>query len=97
MKLEDVIFINNFPTIDLHGFDSETARVAINDFINDNYHMGNSIIVIIHGIGIGTLRKVTFDVLSKHKKIVNFKTFYYNNGCTIAQINLINEKNKKVC
>lgn len=89
-KLEDVIFINNLPSIDLHGYDSESARVAINDFINDNYSMKNNIVVIIHGIGTGTLRRVTFEVLSKHKKIINFKTYYYNNGCTIAEINLNN-------
>lgn len=88
MKIEDVIFIDNLPTLDLHGYDSTTARVAIKDFINDNYFMKNNIIVIIHGIGTGTLRRVTFDVLSKHKKIINFKTYYYNNGCTIAEINL---------
>ncbi len=88
MKLEDVIFIDNFPTLDLHGYDSATARVAIKDFINDNDSMKNNIIVIIHGIGTGTLRRVTFEVLSKHKKIINFKTYYYNNGCTIAEINL---------
>ena len=52
--------------------------------------MKNNIIVIIHGIGTGTLRRVTFEVLSKHKKIINFKTYYYNNGCTIAEINLNN-------
>lgn len=90
MKLEDVIFIDNLPTIDLHGFDSETARVAINDFISDNYKMKNSLIIIIHGIGSGTLRKVTFDALSKNKKILKFKTYYYNNGCTIAEININN-------
>ena len=36
MNLSDIIFINNLPNLDLHGYDRETARVAINDFINDN-------------------------------------------------------------
>ena len=33
--MED-IFIKNLPFIDLHGYDIESARVATNDFINDN-------------------------------------------------------------
>lgn len=51
MTLNDVIFIDNFPTIDLHGYDRDSARVATNDFINDNIKMKNDIIVIIHGRG----------------------------------------------
>ncbi len=85
-KLDEVIFIDNLPTIDLHGFDSETARVLINDFINDNYKMKNHLIVIIHGIGQGILRRTTFDTLKKNKKVIAFKSYYYNNGCTIAEI-----------
>ena len=30
------IFINNLPQLDLHGYDRESARVAINDFIKDS-------------------------------------------------------------
>ncbi len=86
MSLDDVIYIEKFPSIDLHGLDSQTARVFITDFINDNYKMGNTIIVIIHGIGTGTLRKVTSEVLSKNSRVLAYKTYYYNNGCTIAQI-----------
>ena len=42
MTLNEVIFIDNFPTIDLHGYDRDTARVATNDFINDNMKMKNA-------------------------------------------------------
>ena len=69
MNLEDVIFTDNLPTIDLHGFDRDYARVKINEFINDNRKMKNSIIVIVHGIGSGlfynnvgmTLVKINID------------------------------------
>lgn len=87
-KLDEVIFINNLPSIDLHGFDSMTAKVAINDFINDNYKMKNSIVVIVHGLGTGILRKTTAETLKKHKKVLDYKTYYYNNGCTIAEIDV---------
>ena len=33
--MED-IFINRLPTIDLHGYDTASAKVATNDFISDN-------------------------------------------------------------
>ncbi len=85
-KLEDVIFINNLPSIDLHGYDSESARVAINDFVYDNYCTGNNVFVIIHGIGSGILRRTTWLTLKNNKKVLNYKTYYYNNGCTIVEI-----------
>ena len=91
-SLVELIFIDNLPTIDLHGLDAVTAGVFINDFINDNYKMKNKFIVIIHGIGTGVLKKTTFQILSKHKKILEFKTYYYNNGCTIAKIDVNNYK-----
>lgn len=83
---DQLIFIDNLPTLDLHGLDSMTARVYINDFIDDNYKMQNEFIVIVHGIGTGILRKVTFDTLSKHKKVLEYKSYYYNNGCVIVKI-----------
>ena len=92
MKLEDVIFIDNFPTLDLHGYDSATAMVAINDFVNDNYIMKKNIIVIIHGKGTGVLRKITNKVLKENKKVLNFKSYYYNSGCTIVEINTKKQK-----
>ena len=36
MNLEDIIFTDNLPTIDLHGFDKDYARIKINEFIRDN-------------------------------------------------------------
>mgnify|MGYP003510477446 CR=1 FL=1 len=36
MKLDNIIFYDNLPTLDLHGYDRKTAIVAIYDFINDN-------------------------------------------------------------
>ena len=90
MNLNSIIFIDNLPKLDLHGYDRETARVAINDFINDHYKMKNEFITIVHGIGSGILRQTTNEVLRKNKKVIDFISFYYNNGCTIVQININN-------
>ena len=86
--LNDVIFIDNLPKIDLHGYDRESARVLINDFINDNYKQKNNIFCIVHGIGSGILRKTTDETLKKNKKVLDYKTFYYNQGCTIVEIEI---------
>lgn len=88
MELKEVIFIDNYPKVDLHGLDRETARVEINDFIRDNIKLKNEIIVIIHGIGSGILRKTTHETLSKNKNVIEYKTFYNNNGSTIVKINI---------
>lgn len=88
MSLNDLVFIDNLPKLDLHTFDRETARVAINDFVNDNYKMQQKFIVIVHGIGSGVLRRTTNEVLKKNKKVNQYKTFYYNNGCTVVELDI---------
>jgi len=59
MNLSEVIFIDNLPTIDLHGFDRDYARIKVLEFINDNIILKNDIIVIVHGIGNGILKAST--------------------------------------
>lgn len=88
MELKDIIFIDNFPKIDLHGLDRDTARVLVTDFIKDNIKQKQEIIVIIHGIGTGILRKTVHETLKKNKNVLDFKTFYSNNGSTIVKIKI---------
>lgn len=90
MTLNDVIFVDSYPKLDLHGFDRDTARVAINDFIRDQMKLKHNIVVIVHGCGTGVLRKTCHEYLRKNKKVIDFKTFYYNPGCTIVLL-LIDE------
>ena len=35
MNLSEVIFTDNLPTLDLHGYDRDSARVKLLEFIND--------------------------------------------------------------
>ncbi len=88
MHLSNVIFIENLPKLDLHGENSETARVLINDFIRDNIKQKRNIVCIVHGVGSGILRKATSETLIKNKRVVDFKTYYYNQGCTIVEIEI---------
>ncbi len=86
MNLNDVLFIESYPSIDLHGFDSNYAKVKVNEFINDNYKMGNYIIVIIHGIGNGILKREVQKELKLNSKVADYRLFYNNIGCTIVKL-----------
>lgn len=88
MELNEVIFIDNLPSIDLHGLDSSTARLKTLEFINDNKIMGNEIICIVHGIGSGRIKEEVHKTLKLSKDIIDYKLVFYNVGCTIAKIKL---------
>ena len=87
--MED-IFLKNLPSLDLHGYDIETARVSTNDFVNDNLIMKNSKIVIIHGKGTGMVKKSVHETLSRRKEVIKYHTDSLNDGCTIAYLNIDN-------
>lgn len=87
-NIDEIIFINNLPTLDLHGFDRETARVYINDFIKENKKLKNSFFIIVHGIGSGIIKHETQKVLMQNKDVINFKLANFNEGCTIVQIKI---------
>lgn len=86
MEIDNLIFKDSLPKLDLHGFDRDSARVAIDDFILDNVKMGNEFLTIIHGIGSGILRKEAISTLSKNKNVLDFKSDYNNMGCLIVKI-----------
>lgn len=88
MTLNNVVFINQFPKLDLHGLDRESAEIYIKEFIRDNLKLKNEIIVIVHGIGKGILKKTTHQQLANNKDVIEFKTFYYNHGCTLVQLKI---------
>ncbi len=86
--LDNVIFIDDLPKLDLHGLDRDAAKLYIREFINDNKKMKNDIIVIVHGIGQGILKKATHDYLRIDKNVLIFQTYYNNVGCTIVRLKI---------
>ncbi len=88
MELKEVIYIDNLPTIDLHGFDRDYARVKTLEFINDNIKMKNEIISIIHGRGTGKLKEQTHKTLKNNKNVLDYKLFFNNVGTTIAKLDI---------
>ena len=88
MELNNIIFIDNLPKLDLHGYDRDTARIMVLDFISDNIKMKNEIINIVHGHGTGVIKEMVHEVLNKNKNVIEYKTFYNNDGCTIVKIRI---------
>lgn len=88
MRISDLMFIDRYPKLDLHGYDRDTARVEINDFVSDNVKMKNRIIVIVHGVGSGIIRKTTWETLKYNTNVIDYKSDYMNNGCTIVELKI---------
>ena len=82
------IFLKNLPSLDLHGYDTESARVATEDFINDNLILKNNKLVIIHGKGTGLVKKSVHDTLKSRKEVLEYHTDNMNDGCTIVYLML---------
>ncbi len=75
-----------YPSIDLHGEYAFSAKILTKDFINDNIVLHNEIICIIHGIGMGIVKKAVYEVLKEDKRIEKYYTDFFNPGCTIVKI-----------
>ena len=88
MNLDEIVFIENFPKLDLHCVERDISRVMVNDFIRDNLKCKNEFVVIIHGFGAYILKNKTHEILSKNKYVLDYKLFIYNAGCTIVKLDL---------
>lgn len=85
MEMDD-IFLRQYPQIDLHGVDRDSARMMTNDFVSENMILGNTTILIMHGVGSGIVKKACHDALSMNKNVVSFKTDNFNHGLTIVEL-----------
>ena len=75
-----------YPTLDLHGEYAFSAKILTDEFINDNIHLKNKMICIMHGIGEGIVRKGVHEVLAKDKRVKSYKIDFENPGCTIIEL-----------
>ena len=76
------IILSTTPSIDLHGYDRESARIAVKDFLTDVLRMG----IIIHGIGYGILQKEVQLYLGKDKRVESYYLSFINPGCTVVKL-----------
>ncbi len=79
---------SNIPTLDLHGESKDIAVILTKDFINDNYMLKYKNIIIIHGIGTGTLKRAVHEELKNNKYIKSYKLDNFNPGQTIIELDL---------
>ena len=80
------MFYNNLPKLDLHGENKESARILVDEFINDNIKLKNEKVIIIHGIGTGILKNAVHESLKKNKNVSSYKIDFFNEGCTVVEI-----------
>ena len=80
------IFLARYPKIDLHGYDRDSARMATNDFVEENIILKNDTIVIIHGIGSGIVKNAVHETLKQNNNVLEYKTDNFNSGCTIIKL-----------
>lgn len=78
------IFINRFPSVDLHGYDRDSARVRVMDFVTEALIMGEDGVVIVHGNGEGILKKEVHSFLKTDKRVKRFYVDAFNPGCTVV-------------
>lgn len=82
------IFLDRLPQIDLHGYDRDSARVAVNDFIEEAIMMGYPEVLIIHGIGSGIVKNTVQETLFRNKKVLSYHIDGMNTGCTVVKLKL---------
>lgn len=82
------LLINTYPSVDLHGFDRDTARMTVNDFVSENVFLKNEMIVIVHGIGTGIVKKEVHEALRVNKNVLEYKTDNFNSGCTVVRLKI---------
>ena len=88
MTLNEIIYLDNLPSIDLHGEYKESAIILVKEFIRDNIILKNEYIVIIHGIGSDILRKSIHEYLKKDKNVLSYKQDFFNMGSTIVKLKI---------
>ena len=74
------------PSLDLHGYDRDFARIQINDFLEDHHKLKTRKVIIIHGRGSGILKKITQDTLKKNKYVLEYKIDNFNDGMTVVTL-----------
>ena len=81
-----ITLYSNLPSLDLHGFDRDYARIKINEFVYDNYRMKKKKIVIIHGNGTGVLKKTCQQTLKNNRYVEKYKINNFNSGETLVDL-----------
>lgn len=89
------MYLSSIRSVDLHGMDRITARITVDEFINDLIRLKETEGVIVHGIGTGILRREVGEYLRHDKRILEYKLDFMNPGCTVIKLKNDLTKSKK--
>ena len=82
-------FLNILPALDVHGYTADMVILPVDEFINDNIKLGKDKIIIIHGRGLGVLRKTINTHFKRDKRIKKMYGYGSNLGITIIELNML--------
>ncbi|MGN1323818.1 MAG: Smr/MutS family protein [Bacilli bacterium] len=85
-KANNNIFIDMYPSVDMHGLDRESARVLTDDFVKENIKLGNKKIIIIHGKGSHIVKQSVHQELNKNQYVEDYKLDNFNDGITVVSL-----------
>ena len=85
-KANNNIFIDMYPSVDMHGLDRESARVLTDDFVKENIKLGNKKIIIIHGKGSHIVKQSVHPELNKNQYVEDYKLDNFNDGITVVSL-----------
>ena len=85
--IANYMMYKNLPCLDLHGEDRITAKIKLEEFINDNSKLKRKLLIIVHGVGTGILKETVHKTLKQNKKVKTYKLDIFNKGATIVELN----------
>ncbi len=74
------------PYLDLHGEEVAVTYALVNEFLQDNYKMGITEVIIIHGKSTNILTKEVHKILKDHSLVDHFHLNNWNLGETIVYL-----------
>ena len=85
-----VVLLSTKFEVFLEEFIDEHSRLVLAGHTNATIstELKNKYIAIVHGIGTGKLKKVTFDTLKNNKNVLEYKLCIFNEGMTIVKLKL---------
>jgi len=73
--------------LDLHTFQPRDCADLVEEYVNAAREAGMTVIRIVHGKGMGTLRRIVHSVLARHPAVASFRLDETGNwGATIVEL-----------
>ncbi len=86
--IDNYLLYNTWPSIDLHGYDRDSAYLAVNDFLKESILLKHKYITIVHGKGLGIVKDAVTRALKSNKSVKTYKSSYFNEGMTVVELNI---------